>query len=371
MDSFGAYLRSRREEKGIRLEEIASITKIHLRTLELLEAGRWEKLPPEPFVRGFIVAYGKYIGLDLKELLERYATEVLKKPQSAASSAVATSGDIPAAPREVAGDVIEQGASIPVRKIAGVVGIALLVIVIGGVVYLGKWASTKDLQKTQSEQKQAHTTAKAPSALVSPSPVTANKDQKAADAPPKPATGEKVPPETVAIAPVKAMPEPTKSAPEPAKPTPEALKSASSKPTPDQAKEPSNRKEETGKREAPAEPASASASIDSPALLPASPNQHLVAIEGKERTWIKVVIDEQAAIEYFLSAGEKVSYQAKDKIKVVLGNSTGARVFHNGTLAKGVKFLGTIRSYKFPESARFPQDIPSKRAPSPSPEPET
>ena len=71
MESFGAYLKGFRESKGIRLEEIASITKIHLHNLELLEADRWEKLPPDPFLRGFIVAYGKYVGLETKELLSR------------------------------------------------------------------------------------------------------------------------------------------------------------------------------------------------------------------------------------------------------------------------------------------------------------
>ena len=34
-----------------RRSEIASITKIHLHSLELLEESRWDALPPEPFLR--------------------------------------------------------------------------------------------------------------------------------------------------------------------------------------------------------------------------------------------------------------------------------------------------------------------------------
>ena len=72
MDNFGEYLKAEREKKGIRLEEIASITKIHLRSLELLESSRWDQLPPEPFLRGFIIAYAKYIGLEPKDALAKH-----------------------------------------------------------------------------------------------------------------------------------------------------------------------------------------------------------------------------------------------------------------------------------------------------------
>src|SRR4051812_29946352 len=76
MESFGSYLKGQREKKGIRLEEIASITKIHLHSLQLLEASKWAQLPPEPFIRGFIIAYAKYIGLDIKETIGKYQEEV-------------------------------------------------------------------------------------------------------------------------------------------------------------------------------------------------------------------------------------------------------------------------------------------------------
>ena len=86
-----------------------------------------------------------------------------------------------------------------------------------------------------------------------------------------------------------------------------------------------------------------------------------MVIESKERTWIKVVVDEEAPIEYFLPSNERATYKAQKKIKVVLGNSTGSKITHNGEVTPGTKFQGTIRSYIFPADAKFPQDIPAKK----------
>src|SRR5687767_983500 len=89
-EKFGAYLKAQREKKGIRLEEIASITKIHLHSLELLEGSRWEQLPPEPFIRGFIIAYAKYVGLDSNDIIQRYQAELNQRLNPAATAETGT-----------------------------------------------------------------------------------------------------------------------------------------------------------------------------------------------------------------------------------------------------------------------------------------
>src|SRR6476659_922751 len=94
MEKFGEHLKNQREKKGIRLEEIASITKIHLHSLELLESSQWEQLPPEPFIRGFIIAYAKYIGLEPQEVLERYYEETGRRK---AATSILTSASDPTA----------------------------------------------------------------------------------------------------------------------------------------------------------------------------------------------------------------------------------------------------------------------------------
>lgn len=320
MDSFGAYLKGFRESKGIRLEEIASITKIHLHNLELLEADRWEKLPPDPFLRGFIVAYGKYVGLDTKELLGRYL-ESLGNGHSGATTSAATTAEV-SDTSPPPGDLIDQGPALSTRKLMGGLGIFLIVGLLGGIVYLGKRATDQSLKQqsaTSSETATIRQNATEPESAV-PAPVVEA---------PRAAQMDHAP--VQAASPVTSSP----TAPAPVVAVAPEVKT-------------------------PAAPQTAAATPAAPATVGTN---HKISIEGSERTWIKVVVDESAPIEYFLPQGDKVAYQAKDKIKVVLGNATGAKVYYNGKVTEGVNFLGTIRSYKFPADAEFPQDTTSRRMP--------
>lgn len=61
--SIGAYLRGQRELRGISMEELASLTRIPMRSLERLEAGRFDD-QPDGFVRGFVRTVGIGLGLD-------------------------------------------------------------------------------------------------------------------------------------------------------------------------------------------------------------------------------------------------------------------------------------------------------------------
>src|SRR6185503_3569889 len=54
------------------LDDVARITKIQPRILEKLEAGQFEGLPADVFVRGFVRSVARCVGLDEQEALERY-----------------------------------------------------------------------------------------------------------------------------------------------------------------------------------------------------------------------------------------------------------------------------------------------------------
>ncbi len=69
---FGQHLRRERELRGISLEEVAQVTRINQRYLTAIEEGREEILPAVPFVKGFISAYAKHIGLNPEEALGFY-----------------------------------------------------------------------------------------------------------------------------------------------------------------------------------------------------------------------------------------------------------------------------------------------------------
>ncbi len=57
-------LRKAREEKTLRVEEVAIRTRIRLLFLEALEEGRFEELPEPVYVQGFIRRYADAVGLD-------------------------------------------------------------------------------------------------------------------------------------------------------------------------------------------------------------------------------------------------------------------------------------------------------------------
>jgi hypothetical protein len=67
------WLRAGRSQRGMSLEDVARITKIQVRILERLEAGKPDGLPADVFVRGFVRSVAKCVGLDEDEALKRYS----------------------------------------------------------------------------------------------------------------------------------------------------------------------------------------------------------------------------------------------------------------------------------------------------------
>ena len=68
------WLVAGREARNLSREQVAQITRIQLRTIEHLEEGRFESLPADVFVRGFIRGYARCVGLSVDDALARYGT---------------------------------------------------------------------------------------------------------------------------------------------------------------------------------------------------------------------------------------------------------------------------------------------------------
>ncbi|MBI4924397.1 MAG: helix-turn-helix domain-containing protein, partial [Bdellovibrio sp.] len=79
--SLGEFLREAREKRAITLEQIAAATKINVKLLYYIENDQYSELPAKPFVRGFVIAYARFIGLDPKEILTKYNTYLNDKAQ--------------------------------------------------------------------------------------------------------------------------------------------------------------------------------------------------------------------------------------------------------------------------------------------------
>jgi cytoskeletal protein RodZ len=73
------HLRQVRQDKSIRIEEIASQTLIRAGVLQALEEERFEELPEPIFLQGFIRRYGDALGLDGNALSHSLITNVVRQ----------------------------------------------------------------------------------------------------------------------------------------------------------------------------------------------------------------------------------------------------------------------------------------------------
>ncbi len=70
--TFGLWLKEQRLAKKVPLEEIAAVTKIHIRQLKSLEEGWSDALPAMTIIRGIAVTYAKHIGLNEADVMVQF-----------------------------------------------------------------------------------------------------------------------------------------------------------------------------------------------------------------------------------------------------------------------------------------------------------
>ncbi len=73
--TLGEKLQKIRNDHRISLTEASKATKIQVKYLEALEAGSYEKLPPEVYVRGFLRGYAGFLGVPEDTILRMYDRE--------------------------------------------------------------------------------------------------------------------------------------------------------------------------------------------------------------------------------------------------------------------------------------------------------
>ncbi|MGH7435480.1 MAG: helix-turn-helix domain-containing protein, partial [Polyangiaceae bacterium] len=72
--SIGSSLRGRREQRGMSAAELSRVTRIPMASIEAIEADRFDELPGEVFVRGFLRAYAQAVGLLPADILARFTS---------------------------------------------------------------------------------------------------------------------------------------------------------------------------------------------------------------------------------------------------------------------------------------------------------
>lgn len=107
MKHIGEYLKQRRCEKNITLEEVASQTGIREQYLTALESGDFEKIPGDVFIKGFIRNYGNFLEENGNDLVEAY-TKGLATPEALHEPLKAAPSDVKEQPK-----VLQEPASSP------------------------------------------------------------------------------------------------------------------------------------------------------------------------------------------------------------------------------------------------------------------
>ncbi len=72
--TLGTFLKHQRERRGVSVAELSRVTRIPLMSLEAIESDRFDELPGEVFVRGFLKAYAQAVALVPADVLARYTS---------------------------------------------------------------------------------------------------------------------------------------------------------------------------------------------------------------------------------------------------------------------------------------------------------
>jgi cytoskeleton protein RodZ len=265
VENFGSYLKHERELRGVSLEEISGTTKIHIRFLQALEENKFNELPGEVFIKGYIRSYANIIGSDVEEVLNIY--------------------------KEYAGNNIENSSdsvnpsNTSAKTFLGFVLIGLIVLaLIFGVRFLISSKNTPPVINVVLDEKQS----------LEPS----------AELPIK-VLEEKTP----LITEDKVLKETDIPAPEQSKTVRKELNSPEEKP---ELESQVNNLELKEKRNPTA--------LEKPLKL---------TIKTKNNSWFNMTIDDFREVDFILPADEEKSYLANNVFRLTIGNKNGTEIFLN------------------------------------------
>lgn len=308
LEEIGTYLQAIRERQGKSLDEIATKTFIPLRLLKAIEAGNAHPLPEPVFVQGFIRRYAEALGLDGRDLSQRFSVEATVAPQAGEdvptlpivdpASLGPTPPTEPSVPKEPppAGQLVESVLpSSPHRPNwvpAYVVG-GLIVLIGLGYVGMGRLRPPTEVPKSP----EALTASEVPRQLPQSAPE----------------------PPAVAVSPTANT--------TPANPSVSAT---------------------------PGLPGASAPAQPSPAAKNTGPVVVNVSFQGT--SWVEVAIDGEVVFEGTLEAGTQRTWSGKEQVTIVAGNAGAVLVSYNQGKAVPMGELGEVQERSFPPAPPAPTE---------------
>ncbi len=301
-EDFGSYLKHERELRGVPLDDIAESTKISIRFLRALEESRFEDLPGEVFIKGFIRSYGQAIGSNVDELLAVYHESGSKQQATEPSDT-----EIPTPEKETT-----RPFEFPTKAVLGF-GAALLIIVGGGY-----WITSEKGEPVE-ESEQARSVA--PPAIDNSLPEAENETESTA-------SEEAVTPSSEIKDPITEpkSPDVAKPAKPPAPVKPEAATAEG-----EGASEPVKNTFTVPEKidiikdfqdQTVPEPVDSLAAAGEPSLT--------LEIRVDENSWFNLRIDDQRDQDFILPPGGSKTIQAKVAIVMTIGNRRATQLILNG-----------------------------------------
>lgn len=165
----GERLAQAREARGLTVDDVAAVLKLGPRQVAALEAGEWQGLPGNTFVRGFVRNYARYLELDVDPLMAELDA-VLKKPADTLKVGNLHPAEMPT---HGGGALFHKGR----RLIIWLAGIAIVAVLVGVVALVAGNASSLAsfgsnlLAKVGVEKSAEPAASREPAAPVEQSPV--------------------------------------------------------------------------------------------------------------------------------------------------------------------------------------------------------
>jgi cytoskeleton protein RodZ len=300
----GETLRFAREQQGLSLDVISQRTKINTEKLRAIEENDIQKLPSGIFLRGFLRAYARELGLDVEDTVNRYVAQF--ESEASIAEDVPLEETVEEAPDEISETQrIEE--SLREMSMWGVV--AIVVLSLGLLAYMTLRSPSVSPAPTVAR-------AEAPP-VVAPPPAFA---MPVPTAPPLPADNVVPPP----------LPSESGSAVSPLAPV--SVATASPPPAPVTAVTPRSTPEETG-----------TAGVQERPVVQNS-NTIELTIETVGPCWVEAIVDGQTVIYAMMQEGERQRIERGNDVVLRVGDPAAFTYSINGVAGKPIGQPGTASS---------------------------
>jgi len=293
IEGLGKRLQDARMKRGLTLDEAARMTKIRPSRLAEIEADDFSNFPSLAYVKGFLLIYGKFLDVDVSDFMEAFDS-----PEQVTVDGYSYLQDNPA-PKPVRPAVVRRSSGNRTSLMPFFVGVIIIVL---GFAFM-KFILNILRVSPRTPPPQAQTVQPAPAPVATLAPAAIPAPTAVVVATPRPAPSVESTPARVVAAPTVA---PSATIAPTTAPVATAVAVATpppATPKPTAEKEPEVRRAEPVRAEDLAKAKATTTSESSP-VAKASPatttsTQNSVAIKPLRRTYIKVVVDNEARTPAF------------------------------------------------------------------------